>query len=112
MEDKEKEILKKLVEHPKGSLSPCDMINAVAKRDKRSVHNLISTGYIEEVETYKNDRVYNFYRATEKGLLFFDKWYKKIWFSIKGDIRNIIVSAITAVVIYFLMETIFFISSG
>ena len=55
MKDKEKKILKKLVEHPEGSLSPCDMINVVAKRDERSVHNLISTGYIEEVETHKND---------------------------------------------------------
>ena len=112
MKGKEKEILKKLVEHPEGSLSPCDMINVIAKRDKRSVHNLISNGFIEEVPTHKNDRDYNFYRATEKGLLFFDKWYKKIWFSIKGDLRNIIVSAITAVAIYFLMEIIFSISSS
>ena len=112
MKDKEKEILKKLVEHPEGSLSPCDMINVVARIDKKSVHSLISTGYIEEVKTYKNNKIYNFYRATEKGLLFFDKWYKKIWFSIKGDVRNIIVSAITAITIYFLMEIIFSISSG
>ncbi len=88
------------------------MINIVAKRDKRSVHNLISNGYIEEVPTRKNDRDYIFYRATEKGLSFFDKLYKKIWFSIKGDVRNIIVSAITAITIYFLMETIFSITSN
>lgn len=107
MKDKEKEILKKLVKCPKGLLSPHEMINVIAKRDEKSLHNLISANYIEEVETHKNDQVYNFYRVTEKGLLFLDKWYKKIWFSIKGDVRNIIVSAITAMVIYFLMEIIF-----
>jgi len=112
MKDKEKEILKKLVVHPEGSLSPHDMINVIAKRDKRSVHNLISNGFIEEVPTHKNDRDYNFYRATDKGLLFFDKWYKRIWFSIKGDIRNIIVSAITAVVIYCLMAIVFLLYSS
>ena len=106
MKYREREILRKLVEHPKGSLSPVNMINVIAKRDEKSVHNLIVTGYIETVETNKYGRSYNFYRATEKGLLYFDVWYKKIWFSIKGDIRNIIVSAITTVVIYFLMEFI------
>lgn len=107
MKGKEKEILKKLVKHSKGSLSPHEMKTVIARRDERSVHNLISNGYIEEVPTRKNDRDYIFYRATEKGLLFFDKWHKKVWFSIKGDVRNIIVSAITAVVIYFLMEIVF-----
>lgn len=104
MNNEERGILKKLVEHSKGSLSPCEMINVVARRDNRSVSNLIATGYIEEVETHKNDKVYTFYRASAKALLFFDKWYKRMWYSLKGDIRNIIVSAITAIVIYYLME--------
>ena len=46
MKDKEKEILKKLVEYPKGLLSPHEMINVIAKRDEKSLHNLISADYI------------------------------------------------------------------
>lgn len=107
MNIKEKEILRGVVDYHKGDLSPNDMINVVAKRDNRSVQNLIAKGYIEEFHKYINNISYNFYRSTEKGMMYFDKWYKKLFFNIKGDIRSIIVSFITTAIIYILMKIFF-----
>ena len=97
----ERKILKIVVERG-GLLSPADLINGIAHRDRRSVENLVVRGYIEEVPQDKQGMqgtyTLNFYRATEKGLLFFSPWYLKIWSWIKGDIRTIIISVITALV--------------
>jgi hypothetical protein len=103
MTKKEKTILKKATEHPHGLLSPVDLINVIAERDKRSVENLVSLGYIEEVPREHpglNGGYYtiNFYRVTEKGLLMFSSLCKRIWFTVKNDIRTVIVSIITALI--------------
>ncbi len=102
MNKKEKIILKALVNNPKGQLSPVDFINGIAGRDERSVQNLISKGYVA-TEPHPHPGLHGgfydvpFYFATEKGLLEFESWYKRIWFYFKGDLRTIIIALITAV---------------
>jgi len=103
MRNIEKEILQKAISHNVGLLSPVDMINGIAKRDRKSVENLVVRGYLEEVPVDKtglqgNTYTLQFYRVTEKGLNVFEPWYKKLWFMMKGDVRTIIISVITAVV--------------
>lgn len=103
MTENEHKILK-LVVNQGGLLSPNELINIIAKQDRKSVENLVVRNYIEEVpqdvkgiklgSTYSE----NFYRATEKGLLIFSPWYTRVWCGIKGDIRTIVISAITALV--------------
>ena len=99
----EKRILKAVVEHQKSPLSPADLINSIAKGDSRPVENLVSMGYLQEVPREHRDMQggyynVNFYRATEKGLLVFSPWYNRLWFGVKGDIRTIVVAAITALI--------------
>ncbi|MDP3934721.1 MAG: hypothetical protein Q8Q46_00640 [Candidatus Giovannonibacteria bacterium] len=103
MTENEKRILKAVVEHHDGLLSPADLINGIAKRDKRSVENLVANGYIEEVPREHPDirggyYTINFYRATGKGLLKFAPWHKRIWMSVKGDVRTVLISTITALI--------------
>ena len=103
MTKNEKRILKAVVEHHDGLLSPADLINGIAQRDNRSVENLVAKKYLEEVPRQHRglgDAYYtiNFYRAAEKGLLIFLPWYTKIWHGMKGDVRTIIISVITALV--------------
>ena len=69
----------------------------------RAVENLVSMGYVAEVprEHRNMEGVYytiNFYRATEKGLLRLSSWYKRLWFGVKGDVRNVLISVVTAFV--------------
>lgn len=103
MAKNEKEILKVVVGRG-GLLSPADLINGIAKQDRRSVENLVARDYIEEVpQDVKGIKLgstcsVNFYRATEKGLLVFAPWYMKIWLGIKGDIRTVFISSITALI--------------
>jgi len=98
----EKRILRAVIDRG-GLLSPADLINGIAQRDRRSVENLVVKGYIEEVPQdmhgmHGNTYTLNFYRATEKGLLVFAPWYIKMWTGIKGDLRTVIISAITALI--------------
>ena|SRR3989338_3665325 len=103
MTENEKGILKAVVDRG-GLLSPADLINGIAQRDRKSVENLVVRGYLEEVpqdmKGIKLGTTYslNFYRATEKGLLVFSPWYSKIWHAMKGDVRTVIISAITALI--------------
>ncbi|MFA6171024.1 MAG: hypothetical protein WCW77_02660 [Patescibacteria group bacterium] len=103
MTESEKIILRTVVNRG-GLLSPADLINGIAQRDRKSVENLVARGYIEEVPQdiggvkLGSTHVVNFYRATEKGLLAFSPWHVKIWSGIKGDIRTIIISVITALI--------------
>ena len=39
---------------------------------------------------------------TESGWDYLNPWYKKMWSPLKGDLRTIIISAITTIVIFFL----------
>lgn len=103
MTGNEKRILKAVVEHHDGLLSPSNLINGIAKGDNRSVENLVAGGYLEEVPRDHRDTnggyyTINFYRATEKGLLKFAPWHKRIWVGVKGDVRTIVISAVTALV--------------
>lgn len=103
MNKSEREILKKAIDSKDGLLSPATLINGIAKRDKRSVENLVALGYLDEVprdHSGLNGSYYtiNFYRVTAKGLFYFKAWHIKLWHNIKGDIRTIIISAITAIV--------------
>jgi len=103
MNKNEKRILKEAVNRG-GLLSPADLINAIAKRDRRSVENLVARSYIEEVPQDMRDGLrggtykLNFYRVTEKGLLVFSPWHTKIWHGLRGDIRTIVIAAITALI--------------
>lgn len=102
MTENEKKILKTVVNRG-GLLSPANLINGIARRDSRSVENLVAKKYLEEVPRQHcglGGAYYtiNFYRATEKGLLVFSPWYAKIWQGIQEDIRTIIIAAITALV--------------
>lgn len=103
MTENEYIILKSVVDRG-GLLSPADLINGIAQQDRRSVENLVVRGYLEEVpqdlKGIKLGSTYsvNFYRATEKGLLVFSPWYIKIWHGMKGDVRTIVISAITALI--------------
>ena len=95
MNEKEKIILKIAIEHKDGLLSPAELINGIAKRDRRSVENLVSFGYLEEVpqdHSGINGGYYkiNFYRATEKGHLVFDPWYKRFWRFFTNDFAKIL----------------------
>ena len=103
MDANEKRILKALVEHPKGELSPADFINGIALRDERAVQHLKSQGYIDTTPHQNRDVRGNyydvlFYHATHKGLAEFYPWHEKFWFAIKGDIRTILVSALTSAI--------------
>lgn len=103
MDLEEKRILRELVEHPRGELSPADFVNGIAKRNERAVQNLKSKGYIDTTphqhrDLHNNYYDVHFYHATHKGIMYFDPWYKKTFFAIKDDIRTVLVSVITAAV--------------
>lgn len=87
---KEKDILKQLVESADGVLLPADFINGIAKRDRRTVENLVSKGYVEEVpvdkEGLRGTYKINFYRATEKGLMEFSHFLTKMWYKFKTQV--------------------------
>lgn len=101
MTENERKILKAVVDRG-GLLSPADLINGIAQRDRKSVENLVVRGYLEEVpqdrKGIKLGTTYsaNFYRATEKGLLAFSPWYTRMWHGLKGDVRTIVIAAVTA----------------
>lgn len=103
MTENEHKILK-LVVNQGGLLSPNELINIIAKQDRKSVENLVVRNYIEEVpqdvKGIKLGSTYsvNFYRATEKGLLVFSPWYSKVWHGMKGDVRTIVIATITALI--------------
>ena len=91
--------------HAEGLLSPADVINGIAQHDRRSVENLVVMGYIEEVpvELHSVDRgpyKVDFYRATQKGLIACYPWYGRLWHYFRGDIRAILVSAITSLLVF------------
>lgn len=91
MTDKEKRILKKLVEDPRGLLSPVDFINVIAEHNRKIVENLVSMGYVEEVPQdidgieRGTTKSLNFYRASEKGIRQFSIWHERLWFSFKNN---------------------------
>lgn len=100
MRKEDKNILRQAVQSGEGLLSPSIMINSFAQQNRGKVEQLVARGYLEMVpERIHTDRVVNFYRVTEKGLVQFDPWPAKLWFWFRGDVRSVIVSAITAVLV-------------
>ena len=101
MTNQEKKILKAVVDRG-GLLSPADLINGIAKHDRRAVENLVVKKYLKEVPqdvpgiTLGSTYSLNFYRPTEKALLIFSPWIIKMWHAMRSDIKTIIISAITA----------------
>lgn len=98
MTKEEKEVLKKIFESPNGLLSQDALFALIPNRNTKISHSLITSGYIEEViRRIKLQQIEaTFYRITEKGRMVFEPLLNRLWFSLKGDIRTIIVSGITA----------------
>jgi len=100
MDKKEKEILKKMLDNPNGLLSQSELISCLPDKDTKLSHSLITSGFIEETRRVikLSGLEATFYRLTEKGRIVFKPIYKRMWFLIKGDVRTIVVSIITALV--------------
>ena len=98
MTNEEREILRKILDYPSGLLSQSDFLNLLPNRNTRIMHSLITSGYIEEVTRRIKFQQFEatFYRITEKGRMVFAPFYRRYWFAIKGDVRTVIVSVITA----------------
>lgn len=91
MIEKERNILKKAIDSNEGLISPATMINSYAHGDQRSVEILVSRKYLERVYEFKegtHGATYSiiFYTVTEKGLIQFDHFAKRLWFNFKNHI--------------------------
>ena len=107
MNKHEKEILKKVVDYKHGPVSSVDMVQKIAGGDSGILEKFMSAGYLSERSRIDGSGGTVFhYRVSEKGLLELLPLYKKFWFNVKSDFRNIVVSAITAVVVYLLLDFI------
>ena len=94
-----KSVLKKAIDGKEGLISPASMINSHANSKQEIVQRLVTLGYLEMVPEETNGRAINFYRVTENGFSVFYPLHKKFWHHHKSDIRNILVSSITAIVV-------------
>jgi len=98
MNKDEKEILKKAIKSNEGLISPANMINSYAGGIRRLPERLVSLGYFEMVpEEISTGTVINFYRVTEKGFAVFYPLHKKVWYTLKGDVRITIVAVIISI---------------
>lgn len=95
MNKAEKYFLKKVVDFHTGLLAPVDLFR---HNSDKIIHKLIAEGYIEEVPTTRNNKEYTYYRASQKGHCVFYPFHKKIWLSLKGDVRTVVVSVITSAI--------------
>lgn len=102
MSKNEIKILKAVALHKNGLLSPQELFHEIAQGDKRSAEHLVARGYLLEIPQEQSgimggsSYIINFYRITDKGLFRCERWHKRLWFGIKGDIRTIITSSIVA----------------
>jgi hypothetical protein len=98
MTKEEREVLRKVFDNPRGLLSQSELINAQPQGNTKLSHTLITSGYIEEVKRVEKARQIEItcYRITEKGRMVFAPPLSRFWHSVKGDLRTIIVSIITA----------------
>lgn len=102
MKKETKEILKKAVDHPSGALSPANMINGIAGGNDKQVEWLVAHKYLENIPVdhpgiHGGFYTLQFYRVSEKGYTVFAPWYERMWFFLRGDIRIVIISIITAI---------------
>ena len=90
--------MRNVFESPNGLLSQDALFALIPNRNTKISHSLITSGYIEEVvRRIKLQQIeVTFYRITEKGLMVFEPLPKRLWFAVKGDVRTIIVSGVTA----------------
>lgn len=88
MTNEEKELLKELTRANEGFRD----VFSLRQNQKKATQLLIAKGLAEEFQ-HKN---ISCYRATEKGYSIFYPLHKKLWFVIKGDVKTIIVSLVTA----------------
>lgn len=107
MNKKEKEALTSIHGVERGLLNQSDLLNCLPDRDTRLSHSLITSGYLEETKRLEkaSQIEITYYRLTEKGRMIFEPWYKRLWFFCKGDVRTIIVAAITALVVSLVTKT-------
>ncbi len=101
MNEEETRILKELVKHGTPQ-SPAMFVNSIAQRNERVVETLLVKGYVETTPVKKYGQMFDFYRPTEKGIAKSKGRFKWLWYNIRGDTRNIIVSSMTALVVTFL----------
>ena len=90
MNKKEKDILKKAVDSNEGQISPATMINSYAEGDQGIVERLVGSGYLERVYQFReglHQATYSiiFYAVTEKGLMQFSTFPKKLWFNFRNQ---------------------------
>jgi|GEM_PF-5914762 len=110
MNKEEKEILKKVIDNRGYSVRGIEsehLYETIGEnRNHKIIDKLISEGYIDESIKPKGNFNFLYYRATQKAYAEFYSFYKKIWFFIGGDIRSVIISSITAVIIFVIIEII------
>ena len=104
MNKEEKSFLKEMVDCPSGLLSHDDLFRILGKsKNGKTIQRLIGSGYIDEVHQSfpraGGQIDITCYRVSEKGLSVFLPWYKKSWRLVRGDVRTVLVSVITAVII-------------
>jgi hypothetical protein len=100
----EKNFLKEMIDCPSGLLSHDDLFRILGKsKSGKTIQRLIGSGHIDEVyQKYPTPRgqvEIACYRVSEKGLAIFLPWYRKMWHVFRGDVRTVLVSVITAIII-------------
>jgi hypothetical protein len=102
-----KDLLNKVVNYPKGLLAPVDLFNGIGQNvNEKTIHKLISEGFIEEVPTTLNERNYTFYRVSEKGYTLFEPITKKVWIFIRNTKNLTAILSIIATVLSILATII------
>ena len=101
---KKKELLKIIIDGNYKEYEYKNLIKLVGENESKLIRELIGTKYIDEVKrnVYAGSRgniEIIHYTVSEKGYLVFEPFYKKIWFTLKGDIRTIIIAVITSIII-------------
>ncbi len=97
MNRKQKEILKKVIQH-KETLIARNVFNDIVSNDIISANILIASKYIDETPVHIGEAIHTAYRVSEKGYMAFEPFHKKILYAIKGDIKTIIIAIVVAVV--------------
>lgn len=86
---------------PDGILTSEEIDNIVFNRfgllGDKTRHQLVIKGCLNEVAGTDGEGLpANFYRITEKGLVATQSLPKRFWYSVRGDVKSVIVSVITA----------------
>jgi hypothetical protein len=101
MNTEEKRILKELIALGTPQ-SPSSFINGIAHKNEHAIQTLMIEKHIETIPVEKFEKMYDFYRPTKRGIAKSKGGLVWFWYNIHGDIRNIVISSITALIITFL----------